>query len=255
MRLVDSHCHIQSDVFDEDRGAVLSRALAELVWIVVVGDTLETSRAAAAMTRERVYAAAGIHPHHADEAGPETFNEISRLIQENDRVVAVGEIGLDFHYEHSSRDAQRHVLIAQLELAAEIASPVIVHNRDAHSETAGILGDYKDRLAGCVMHCFSGDAAYAGRCLEWGCYISFAGNCTFPKADELREAARAVPLDRLLVESDSPYLAPQPVRGKRCEPVHVVHTARLLAELKGVPLEELAEHTARNAARLFGVPS
>jgi TatD DNase family protein len=140
-----------------------------------------------------------------------------------------------------------------LSLAVTLRLPVIIHNRDAHDDIAAILDEYHGQLAGCVMHCFAGGPSFVEQCVQWGCYISFAGNLTFPKATELRDAARTAPLDRLLVETDSPYLAPQPVRGKRCEPLHVRYTAECLANQKDISIDKLAEQTTVNARRLFGL--
>jgi len=250
MALVDTHGHVQASAFDRDREVVLGRARDRLAWIVVVGDDVPSSRAAVALAGDRVYATVGIHPHHAEDVTPSAIEAVRELAQDTG-VVALGEIGLDYHYEHAPRDRQQAALRAQLDLAAALALPVVVHCREAETDMGAILEAWHARLAGGVMHCFSGDAGFAERCLAWGLHISFAGNVTFPKAGALREAARAVPMDRLLVETDCPYLAPQPVRGKRCEPVHVEHTAALLAELKGVSQDAFARQTTVNAQALF----
>jgi len=252
MALVDSHCHLQTAAFDADRDEVLARALDRLAWLVVVGDELDHSREALAMTGPRVRATVGIHPHHAVEADGRAFGALRELALDP-RAAAVGEVGLDYYYEHAPRDRQREALLAQLDLAATIGKPVVIHCRDAEDDMAAILEDAHARLSGGVMHCFSGTAAFAERCLAWGFHVSFAGNVTVSKADAIRDAAAIVPMDRLLVETDSPYLAPHPLRGKRCEPAFVEHTARFIADLKGVPFDEFTECTTENAARLFGV--
>lgn len=252
MTLVDTHCHLQDHSFDADRAEVLERAMGALAWLVVVGDDLETSTRAVNLARERVYATVGVHPYSAERNGPELLEQLKGLAC-NEHVVAVGEIGLDYHYERASRNEQQAAFRAQLRLACELDLPVVVHNRHAHDDLGRILNEYSGQLAGGVMHCFDGDAAFAERCMGWGFFISFAGNVTFPNAHKLRDTARAVPMERLLVETDSPHLAPQPVRGKRCEPVFVRHTADALAALKGVPREVLAAQTTCNAACLFGV--
>lgn len=252
-RFVDTHAHLQSDAFDSDREAVLGRALDTLAWLVVVGDTIAASRAGMALCSPRVFATAGVHPHHAAETGAETWDELRPLLA-TPGVVALGEIGLDYHYDFSPREDQRAVFETQLGLACEANLPVVIHCREAEEDLSSILSPFVGTLSGGVMHCFGGNAAFAERCLAWGLYISFAGNVTFPKAEDLRDAARVVPLDRLLVETDAPYLAPKPVRGKRCEPTFVVHTAAFLAELKSEPLEEFTRATTHNAHQLYRVP-
>ncbi|HDP35337.1 MAG TPA: TatD family deoxyribonuclease [Candidatus Hydrogenedentes bacterium] len=253
MGCVDTHCHLQMAPFDGDRVQTLDRALRSLEWIVVVGDNLETSRAAWAMSGDRVHAVVGCHPYHAgsfDDAALAGVRELAR----RPRVVAIGETGLDYFNEFSPRALQRPCFERQLALAAELGLPAVVHSRAAHADTAAILREHAPRLKGCVMHCFGGDASFAGQCLELGCYISFAGNLTFPKASALREAALAVPVDRLLVETDAPYLAPQCHRGKRCEPAYVTHTLDCLASLKGLPAEDLGEQIILNACAVFNLP-
>ena len=250
MPLVDTHAHLQHEQFDEDRSVVLERALAELDGLVVIGDDLKTSQEGLALVRDKVRAAVGIHPHNAAAVTPETLAAIRELVA-RPGVAAVGEIGLDYHYDFAERSVQREALRLQLEMAIECSLPVVIHCREAESDLTSILGPYCSELVGGVMHCFGGNAAFAERCLSWGFHISFAGNVTFPKANELRDVARIVPLDRLLVETDSPYLAPQPVRGRRCEPTHVRYTAVRLAAEKNIAVERLALQTTENARRLF----
>lgn len=253
MRLVDTHCHLHDAKFDEDRDEILQRALDTLDWIVLIGDSIASSRDAQALTRENVYAAVGVHPYHPHEVTPEGIASLRDLAM-NKHVVAIGEIGLDYYkYNEAPADSQQAAFRAQMDLAADLSLPVVIHNRDAENDTLAILGEYDGRVPGVIMHCFSGDAAFAERCTARGYYISFAGNVTYPKAQQLRDAAAAVPMDRLLVETDSPYLAPQPVRGKRCEPAYVTHTAAALAAVKGMDVESLTQQTTENAARIFQV--
>ena len=248
--LVDTHCHLQDRAFDADREEVVCRALDELGWLVVVGDGLKTSREALRLAGDRVYAAVGVHPHNAASVSDDSLGGLQDLAA-RPGVVAIGEIGLDYYRDLTPRDRQRNALERQLALAVEMDLPVVVHCRDAGPDLLSIVAPFQGRLRAGVMHCFGGDAAFAERCLQTGFHISFAGNVTYPQAAALREAARIVPWDRLLVETDSPYLAPQRVRGKRCEPPYVRYTAERLAELKNVPLEELAQRTTQNACRLF----
>ncbi|MCL4694222.1 MAG: TatD family hydrolase [Candidatus Hydrogenedentes bacterium] len=253
MGLVDTHCHLQSERFDEDRAAVLRRALDALDWIVLIGDTLESSQAAVDLLQNGVYAAVGVHPYHPEQADGEGIKRL-RALAGVTRVVAIGEIGLDYYrYNEAPRDLQQRAFRAQLELAAELNLPVVIHNRDSQDDLAAILDEHYVSLCGGIMHCFSGDAAFVERCLLWDFHVSFAGNVTFPKAQALRDAAKAVPMNRLLVETDSPYLAPQPVRGKRCEPAFVRYTAETLATVKGIEVDELTAQTTANARALFRI--
>ena len=253
MPLVDSHCHLQDGKFDADREEVISRALEDLDWLVVIGDDIPTSCDAVNLTRERVYAAVGIHPYDAAEVNADTLDEL-RVMSQSEPVVAIGEIGLDyFKYNDTPRDIQQTAFRQQLDLACEVNLPVVIHNRESFQDMSGILDEYRDRLPGGVIHCFAGTPEFVRHVLDCGLYISFAGNVTFPRAEELRIAAREVPRDRILVETDAPYLAPQAVRGKRCEPAYTRHTAEFLAEYLDLPYEEFSAQTAGNAARLFNI--
>ena len=202
------------------------------------------------MVRPGVYAVVGVHPYHADDFTDGTL-EALRALSTRPGVIAIGETGLDYHNEFSARPAQRFAFVRQLALAAELALPVVIHNREADEDALAILAEHAAALKGVVMHCFGSDAKIAERCVELGFYVSFAGNVTFPKALSLRDAALIVPTDRLLAETDSPYMAPQPVRGKRCEPAFVRHTVEVLAQLRGMPVEEMAALLAANARRAF----
>ena len=252
--LVDTHCHVQDYEFHDDRQDVLARALETLEWIVVVGANAESSQAALNMAAERVYPTVGINPSDFEEVRPEALAMIARLACD-ERVKAIGEIGLDFHYQDSlPKSIQYRVFETQLEIALKHRLPVVIHCRDAEEEFLRILAPYCGELAGVVMHCFSGDVAFAQACMLLGAYLSFAGNVTYRKEEKLREAAKATPLDRLLVETDSPCLLPHGIRGKkRTEPADVYHTAGYLAELKGVDFTTLATETTQNARRVFGV--
>lgn len=255
---VDSHAHIDGEEFDADRDEVVARAREAGVRAILnvgTGDPHAGNfeRAVAVAEKyEGVCAAAGVHPHDArlyDEAAERRLLEV---VRRGPPVVALGEIGLDYHYDHSPRDVQRRVFARQLRLAREEGLPVIIHSREADEDTASILRREMDGAAGLgVMHCFGGGPALAEAALGLGFMISFAGNVTFKKAENLREVARAVPPERLLVETDCPYLAPVPFRGRRNEPAFVVETARFLAELRGVEPEELGRVTSENFARLF----
>jgi TatD DNase family protein len=250
--LADTHCHLQDSAFDADRDEVLARALDALAFIAVIGDDLETSRRAVELRGRDVYAVVGLHPYHAADVNDAALDALRELARQ-EGVVALGEIGLDYYNMVAEEPVQRAAFRRQLELAAELRLPVVIHNRNADDDTGALLEEFAPSLPGGIMHCFGSDAAFAERAVSWGFHVSFAGNVTYPKAAPLREAAAVVPLDRLLVETDSPYLAPQPVRGKRCEPAHVRHTAEALAKLKGVGFEDFARQTTRNARRLFAL--
>lgn len=251
-RLVDTHCHLQAKRFEEDREEVLRRSLDKLAWLVVIGDDIPSSREAVDLVRDRVHAAVGVHPYYAKDFDEEMLDNLRTLAQQPG-VVALGEIGLDYFNEYSPRAAQKIVFRRQLELACELRLPVVIHNRDADDDTLPILTEFAQDLPGCILHCFGSAATFAESYVKLGFYVSFAGNVTFPKADALRESALAVPLDKLLVETDAPFLAPVPLRGKRCEPWHVEHTAAGLVELRGVTLEDFVRQTTLNACTVYNI--
>ncbi|MCK9229668.1 MAG: TatD family hydrolase [Syntrophales bacterium] len=253
--LIDSHAHLELGNFDRDRDDVIKRARAAgLRAIVTVGIDLEDSRKAVALARryDMVWASVGVHPHDAGNIGPETYDEL-KILAADDKVIAYGEIGLDFFKNYSPRNTQIARFGEQLDLCRDIGLPVIIHDRDAHGETLAMLEEHRGNLTG-VVHCFSGDYAMARRCLDLGYYISIPGTVTYGKAETLREVVRAVPLNRLMVETDAPFLSPEPKRGKRNEPAFVVYTARKIADLRGESFERVARETTKNAQKLFGIP-
>ncbi len=257
--LVDSHAHIAGPEFDSDREDVIQRARdAGVSTILNVGTGDPHSGAFERAVElgeeyEGVYTAIGTHPHDARLYDDVAEQRIRNLIRQSSHVIAWGEIGLDFHYDNSPRDAQREVFRRQLRAAREMSLPVIVHTREAEDETIEILrSEWPGSGLSGIMHCFSGSLALAEKTMELGFLISFAGIVTFKKADELRSVAKAIPLERLLIETDCPYLAPIPYRGKRNEPAYVVEVARCLAELRGMSLEEIGSVTSANFMRTFG---
>lgn len=255
--LVDSHCHVDMPQFDADRDEVVARAReAGLVEMLVVGGVDEEGghrRALDVAARYGLPATAGVHPHEARLADERVYDELRELAGEG-RLVAIGEIGLDFHYDHSPRTVQRETFRRQVRLAREVALPVVVHTREADEETAAILEEEGAAEAGGVIHCFTGGVELARRALALGFCVSFSGIVAFPRAEVIQEVAREVPEDRLLVETDAPYLAPPPHRGKRNEPAFVVEVARKVAALRGTDLETVAAASVRNYARLFRRP-
>lgn len=258
--LIDTHAHLDFSKFDADRPAVVKRAGAAGVSAIVnVGTDLVTSRRAVDLAEEyeAVYAAVGVHPHGAKALDGAALEELRELAQ-RPKVVAVGEIGLDYYRNLSPRDAQRRAFQAQLAWAAKLGKPVIIHDRDAHDEILQALSKWaagleNSTLAGRlgVLHTFSGDLEMAQKAIDLGFYLSISGPVTYRNARQLPEIVRALPLDRLLVETDCPFLAPEPYRGKRNEPAYTRLVAERIAELKGIPFDDLARATTANARRLF----
>ena len=252
MNVFDSHCHLDDERFDLDREEAYRRMLAAGVGeCVCVGSDLPSSRRCLAFAQAHagVYAAVGVHPHEAKDAPPDYLAQLESLMTQ-EKTVALGEIGLDYYYDLSPRETQRRVLAEQVALAAERDWPTIYHIRDAHGEMVDFFRAQK-RLPPGLIHCFSGSVEIAREYVRMGFFISFAGSLTFKKAPHLWEAAMNVPLDRLMVETDSPYLAPEPLRGRRNEPANVVWVLRRLAELRGLPEEEMARVTTENASRFY----
>jgi len=254
MPLFDTHAHLHFPEFAQDLDAVLERARAAgIVGMVTIGTDRETNLAAVALAERlpHVYATVGIHPHDAAEATEADFEAMERLARSSVKVVALGEMGLDFFRDLSPRDVQARVFHRQLRLARRLGKPVVVHCRDAHAETLAILAEEGVAEMGGVMHCFSADVEVAKRCLDLGLLVSLAGPVTYKNARSLPDVARFVPEDRLVVETDCPFLAPHPHRGQRNEPAYVALTAARVAELRSVHPDALAAATTRNAARLF----
>jgi len=247
----DSHAHLDFTDFDQDREQVFERAREAGVEYMLAmggagGPAQLRSGLAIAEGHENVWATSGIHPHEAQHATEEHFAELATVAQ-HPRIVAIGEIGLDYHYDHSPRDIQQRVFVRQLEIAAAARLPVVIHCREAWEDCLRILEEHWKRTAlGGILHCFSGSFEDAQRGMDIGFYVSFAGNITFPKAANLRDVAAKIPRDRLLIETDCPFLAPVPKRGKRNEPSYVVHTAAQLAALHNCSPEEVGAFTARN---------
>ena len=254
--MIDSHAHLDMNEFDADRSEVIARALrGGLTHIITVGIDPESSRRALALAREHpaVFATAGCHPHHAGQCSASDL-EALRALAGAPEVVAWGEIGLDFFRNYAPREDQIRVFEEQLALAAEVHLPVIVHDREAHREVLAALRRARVGERTGVVHCFSGDLDMAREVIDLGFFVSVPGTVTYPKAETVRSVAAAIPLERMLIETDAPFLAPVPRRGKRNEPVFVTHTAREIARLRGITVEEVARQTADNTIRLFGLP-
>lgn len=256
MDLIDSHAHVDVSDFDADRDAMLERARAAGVGtLLAIGNGPELDKLGAAVPyaeqKDWIYASIGIHPHEARHATEQHYAELDRLAR-HPRVIAWGEIGLDYHYDHSPREIQARVFCRQLEQARTAKRPIVIHCREAWTDCLKILDEHwRSSALGGIFHCFAGTLEEARQGIEMGFLISFAGNVTYPKAQNLRDVAREVPLDRLLVETDSPFLAPQPHRGRRNEPAYVAEVARSIGNVRNLSADEVAGATAENFRRLF----
>lgn len=252
---VETHCHLDDRRFESDRAALVERALAAGIGLLVsigTGDGPPDLEAGIRMadTFAPVYASVGVHPHDASKATAETWAAM-RDLASHPKVLLLGEMGLDYFYDHSPREVQKAIFQRQLELAAELGRPISIHTRDAWADTVACIREvWGSRHPGGIFHCFSGGPAEAQEALALGFHLGIGGVLTFPKAEELRAAVAATPLNRLLLETDAPYLAPIPFRGKRNEPAYLVHTATRIGELHGVPVEEVAATTTKNFQEL-----
>lgn len=251
--LIDSHAHLEMKEFDNDRNDVIGRAKSGGVdFIVTVGTNLSLSRKAVTLAglHENIYATIGVHPHDVGKIGNTTYDELKKLARDK-KVVAYGEIGLDYFRNIAPRTQQIEKFGEQLQLAKELNLPVVIHDREAHAQSLEMVKSSGIHRG--VFHCFSGDYEMAKQCLDWGFYLSIPGVVTFNKADKIRNVVRNVPLSSLLLETDCPYLTPSPFRGQRNEPSYIVHTAKKVAEIKGLSWEEVAAVTAQNTLDLFHI--
>ena len=251
--LIDTHAHLDSSDYDHDRAAVIARAFAARVGVITVGVDLPSSEAAVQLAHRHrlIWAGVGVHPHEAKTFTSQVARKLRQLARGED-VVAIGEIGLDYYRDLSPHAVQREALIAQIELANELGLPVIIHNRESTADMLAILRNHRPQRG--VIHSFLGDAALAREFLALGLYLGIGGPLTFKKNDVLRQTVTELPLERILIETDSPYLTPVPLRGKRNEPAYVRYVAAEIALLKGITVEEVAAATTENARRLFSLP-
>lgn len=252
--LVDSHAHLDGNRFVNDLDETVGRATANgISHILTIGCDLKSSENSIKVAEryENIFSAVGVHPHDATEINADALLQLKQMLAQP-KVVALGEIGLDYYRDRSPRDIQRNAFRQQIQLAKEVGKPIIVHDREAHEEVIQILQEENAAETGGVLHCFSGDLNMAKQCLELGFYLSFTGTITYPKNEAVREIIKEIPIDRMLVETDCPYLSPQKFRGKRNEPAYVRYTAEKMAEIKGLTIEDVARVTSRNCHDLFG---
>ena len=254
--IIDTHCHLDMIRSGEDIDEIISRATASGVSrIITIGINLKSSKKAIeiAEQHEAVYASVGIHPHNVQELQNNSYDELEKLCEHN-KVIAYGEIGLDFVKQHAPKPVQLEHYARQVELAKKVGLPLVIHDREAHDEILHILKREAPFSAAGVMHCFSGDWALATKVLDLGFLISIPGVVTFNKASALQEVAKKIPLDKLILETDAPFLTPDPYRGRINIPEYVLYTARKIADLRGITVEEIARTTTENAQRLFNLP-
>ena len=256
MKLIDTHCHLTFDDFKDDIDGVIDRSIEAGVcsWVTIATEPGKLQGVVALTERfDNMYAGLGYHPHDAKSVTEGDLADLRRLCG-HEKVVAVGETGLDFFYDHSPRQVQKEIFRAHLNIAEQLNLPVILHTRNAFDESMEILDEYTGRLKDVVVHCFSGTEEQTRFVLDRGYHVSFTGIVTFKKAEETRRAAKMVPLDRMMVETDCPFISPEPVRNQRpCQPALMVHTAKKIAELKGLSLEDFAEKVTETSKKFFGI--
>ena len=253
--LLDSHAHLDDKRFDDDRDHIIRNLKSNGVELVInIGADIPSSVKGVSLSEEyeNIYATVGVHPHDAKDVD-ETTIELLRALAKKDKVVGIGEIGLDYHYDNSPRDVQRKWFREQIKLAKELKLPIVVHEREASEDVYNILKEESDENLTGVIHCFSGSLEMAREYIKMGFYISFAGPVTFKNAKKPKEVASEIPLDKILIETDSPYLTPEPYRGKRNDPTYVRYVAETIARLKDISYEEIVEATSKNAKKLFGI--
>ncbi len=255
MKLIDSHCHLNSDFGPKTCTQLVEEAqLAGVETLITIGTDFKSLPTVQKISEnhKNVYHTVGVHPHDTAQTDLKELDELERAAT-HPKCRAIGEIGLDYHYSHSPQEIQRDLLEQQLEVALKTRLPVVIHSRDAENDLLLFLTQYAQKASGIpgVIHCFSGTLEFGKKCLDLGFYLSFSGILTFKKADEIRQAAKFFPLERLLIETDSPYLAPVPFRGKKCEPSMIVYTALKLAEIKEISIEQVAEITTENTQKIF----
>jgi TatD DNase family protein len=253
--LIDSHAHLDMKQFDSDRNEVIDRAVSNDVrYIISVGIDMKSSRNALNLTTHypSIFSTAGIHPHNADNANNNDLEEIA-LMAQHDKIIAIGEIGLDFFRNRSTRQNQIEIFTQQIAVAISLDLPVVIHDREAHTETVNILSSFKQNEQRGMIHCFSGGYKLAKTFIDMGYYISIPGTVTYNNASQIQDVVKRIPLNRLLLETDAPFLSPTPYRGKRNEPSYIVNTAQKIANLRGISFEEVSYQTSKNVCELFNL--
>ena len=255
MGLFDTHAHLYDKAFDRDRDEVIQRLRKTLDYVVIPSEDLATSRKSLALAEKYdfLYCAVGIHPQETGEASEEILKEIGDLAQSSPKVKAIGEIGLDYHYLYSDKETQKTWFGRQIELAKDLDLPFLIHDREAHGDTLSILKEHRGSAMRGILHCYSGSVEDAKTLIKLGWHLSFTGTITFKNARKAPEVIAAVPLDRIMVETDAPYMAPTPYRGKRCDSRYVYRMAETIAQIKGLTTQEVEEATTENGKRLFGI--
>lgn len=255
MKLFDTHAHIYDKAFDNDRDSMLEDVFEQVGTIVCPSEDVATSRLSSALSQKypQIYAAVGIHPQETAKAVPEDLEQLRQMAEANPKIVAVGEIGLDYYYLNSPKDIQKEWFGRQIELAEKLDLPIIIHDRDAHGDMLRVLQEHRNKKLRGILHCYSGSYETAETLIHMGFYISFAGPVVFPKSTALKEVARRLPLSRMLVETDSPYLTPPPFRGRRNDPSKVFYVAEEIARLKGISLDTVIETTEKNAKDIYRI--
>lgn len=254
--LFDTHCHVNDEAYATDQHDMLQRAFdAGVEYMMCPGTDMPTSASAVALTHQykQIYAAVGIHPEEAAKATPESFDQIRKWVQTEPKVVAIGEVGMDYHWPEPSHDIQKDVFIEQVKMAVELDVPIDIHDREAHGDTMDILRKYGKGIRG-VFHCYSGSLEMAEELIKMGFYIGFTGTMVFPKSKKLKRIVSELPMDRILIETDCPYLTPPPYRGKRNEPAYVQYMAAEIARLRDMDVAEVQRQTLENGKRIFGIP-
>ena len=255
MGLFDTHAHLYDKAFDADREAVIARIFKTLDYVVIPSEDVTTSRKAVALAEkyERIYAAVGIHPQVTKEASEDVMRELADMAKSHSKVKAIGEIGLDYYYLYTDKETQKYWFARQIEMAKDLDLPILIHDRDAHGDTLSILKEYQSPKLRGILHCFSGSIETARELMKLGFYISFAGPVVFPKSIKLKEVAKEIPMDRLLIETDSPYLTPPPHRGERNDPSYVIYVAQEIARLKHMAIEDVIAQTRKNALDIYHI--